>query len=448
MKLHPEDPRLTAYLLGELGAEEASAVERACAADPAIRLALRDMERVQILLAGTLAPASITLLPRQRDNIRRRARQAGLEGKVVTLASHRRSWKPWLIPISSAAAIILGITILTRLPSGEGGTSARNLPVAPANWDKIPLEIALLPAPGPADASHSANATDSPRATAGSGLAERTAARDTAIEKTGDEFLRKVAESLESSPAPSPSDLPDLIPRGLVIAAENPTLELPVHSGRASLGWIRHSIEQERTLPVPQAVRLEEVLNSFALRPAGATAIAGGATLSTEIIACPWKPSAALLIVSIRGAGESAREVRPVFHADVENVRRYRLLGFSTLVGVEPGKLPSRLPAKSVTTLAIEIESLGSASSFGTLEWTIDGQPAAPVPLIRQVDGEPSDDARFAALLCTFAQWLSGEQAGVIDGELVAALAREVDSPSLSAERTALLDLINQALKL
>jgi len=448
MKLHPEDPRLTAYLLGELCAEEASAVERASAADPAIRLALRDMERVQILLAGTLAPASVGLLPRQRENIRRRARQAALEGKIVTLASHRRSWKPFLIPVASAAAIILAITVLTRLPSGDAGTSARNLPVTPANWDKIPLEVALLPAPGPADASRTGSAPDSPRATAGSGLAERSAARDTAIEKTGDEFLRKVAETLEASPVPSPKDLPDLIPRGLVSAAEHPTLELPIHSGRASLGWIRHAIEQEQTLPHPQAVRLEEILNSYALRPAGATAIAGGATLSTEIIACPWKPSAALLIISIRGAGESAREVRPVFHANPDSVRRYRLLGFSSLDGVEPGKLPSRLPAKAVTTLAIEIESHGSVSHFGTLEWTIDDQPAAPIPLVRQADDEPSDDARFAALLCTFAQWLSGEQAGLIDGELVAALAREIDSPSLSAERTALLDLINQALKL
>ena len=44
MKLHPEDPRLTAYLLGELPADEATAVEHAIAADPALQLAIKDYE--------------------------------------------------------------------------------------------------------------------------------------------------------------------------------------------------------------------------------------------------------------------------------------------------------------------------------------------------------------------------------------------------------------------
>ena len=76
MKLDPEDPQLSAYLLGELSAEDASAVERAAAADPALGLALRELESTHRLLANTLAPGSATLLPRQRETIRRAARVA------------------------------------------------------------------------------------------------------------------------------------------------------------------------------------------------------------------------------------------------------------------------------------------------------------------------------------------------------------------------------------
>lgn len=452
MKLHPEDPRLTAYLFGELAADEAAAVERAAAADPAVRLALRDVERIQMLLTDTLAPSSSSLLPRQRETVRRSARQADQAGKVLTLSSHRRSWKPWLIPLSAAAAIILAVTILTRLPSGPGGTLVARPAAVPTDnrWDQVPLEIALLPAPAPADPSRSEGGSGVVRPVAGAAttLNEHALARDAALETTGDEFLRKVGERLEATPAPAPADLPDLLPRGMVSAAEHPLVELPVLAGKASLGWIKQSIREEGALPSPKAVRLEEILNAFPLRPTGITAVASGVTLSSELLPCPWKPSSSILIVSIRGAADAAREVRPAFRADPEGVRRYRLLGFSTVSGVESGSLPTRLPAKAVTTIAIEIEPLGIAPELGFIEWSVDGEAAAAVPLVRQAAAEPSDDARFATLLCTFAQWLSGEQAGVIDHEIVAALTREIDAPGLPADRADLLTLIREALDL
>ncbi len=446
MKLHPEDPRLTAYLLGELSSEDAAAVERAAAADPAVRLALRDLERVQLLLTDTLAPARTELLPRQRENVRRSARQADREGKVVALPSQRRSWRTWAVPAAVAAAVVLAVTVLVRLPagpdapataSGDDGSSERA-------WGEIPLEIALLPAPGPADASRGAGAV---RPTAGA-LAERAAARDAALARTGEVFLREVTERLAASPAPAPSDLPEHHPRGPVAAAEHPELPLPVLCGRASLGWIEHAVREANRLPDPKAVRLEEILNAFPLRPAGDAAVAAGVTLSTEIVPCPWKPSSVLLLVSIRGASDAAREVRPVFHADPAVVRRYRLLGFNTLPGVEPGALPGRLPAKAATTLALEIEPLGASTAAGRIEWSVDGQPAPTVAPMRRPDVEPSDDARFAALICTFSQWLGREQNGIIDAELVAALARENDSPDLPKDRHDLLGLIQRALSL
>ena len=58
-----------------------------------------------------------------------------------------------------------------------------------------------------------------------------------------------------------------------------------------------------------------------------------------------------------------------------------------------------------------------------------------------------SDDARFAALVCTFSQWLAGEQSAVIDQELLAALARENTAPGLPADRAEFLDLLDRLLQ-
>lgn len=451
MKFHPEDPRLTAYLFGELAADEAAAVERAAAADPAVRLALREIERVQLLLADTLAPASSGLLPRQREIIRRSAQQADHYGKVVTLPSHRRSLKPWLVPVAAAAGIVLAVTILARLPSQPAASLAIEPPAAPAgSWDRVPMEIALLPAPAPPDPNRSADGSGMVRPVAGAttALGEHAAARAAALESVGDEFLRQVGERLESSPAPTPAELPELLPRGMVNAADAPLLELPVLAGKASLGWIKQSVREDRALPSPKAVRLEEILNAFPLRPSGLTGVFSGVTVASEVLPCPWKPSSLLVLVSIRGAADAAREVRPVFSADPDAVRRYRLLGFSTLPGVETETLPSRLPAKATTHLVIEIEPAGVSQEFGAIEWTVNGGEAAAVPLVRLPDSEPSDDARFAALVAMFAQWLTGEQAGVIDAEIVAGLAREIDSVSLPPDRADFLALVNEAIGL
>ncbi len=442
MKLHPEDPRLTAYLLGELSADETAAVERAVAADPALLIALQELENIQRLLGNTLAPDTGTLLPRQREHILQAARRADEAERAVALAPPRSRIRPFLVPLATAASIGLGIFILSQLPHGKPSTVKS--PPSAEKTDGFPLEVALLPAPGPADSSGAQGGDARPAAS--SDLAKSAAARDSILRETGDLFLRKVSERLAAAPPPSADKLPALHPRGSVSAAEHPTLALPVHAGRSSLGWITRSIREDKQRPPANAVRVEEVLNEFALRPAGAAAVAQGVTLSTEALACPWKPSATLLVVSFRGASDEAREVAATFTADPAAVRRYRLLGFAPVAGLGAGPLPTRLPARAITSLVLEIEPATATGGLGRIEWSVNGQSAAAVPLGRQGDAEPSDDARFAALVCTYTQWLAGNPAGLVDADLVAAIARETASEAMPADRVDFLNLIDQTL--
>ncbi len=441
-KIHPDDPRLTAYMLGELNEQEAAEVARAASSDPSIQLALREIETVQLLLRNTLSSADTSLLPRQRQHILRAARQADQSGKILTLESHRKTVKPWIVPLATAAVIALAAFVLVKIPT-PSKTTAATPPPAPANDGRLPMEIALLPAPSPPDAG-----TGAARATATADLTLQGAARDAALADDGEAFLQEVNKRLMESPIPSAASLPKLVPRGSVHAADYPVLPLPVHTGDASLGWITHSVRQDRVLPPADAVRLEEILSSFPLRPSGSAAISKGVSVSTETLPCPWKPSATLLVISLRGATGTSHEINATFEADPSGVSRYRLLGFSPVEGMPAGRLPGRLPAGRNTTIAIEIEPASTSTGLGTIRWSVDGMAAPEISLRRDSESEPSDDARFAALVCAYAQWLSREQAGVIDAEIVAALARELRSTELPADRSDFLALIFQSLEL
>ena len=64
MNLHPDDPRLSAWVLGELPADEAAEVAHAVAADPALQAAADQLRGVCNFLDGTFAAPA--LRPEQR----------------------------------------------------------------------------------------------------------------------------------------------------------------------------------------------------------------------------------------------------------------------------------------------------------------------------------------------------------------------------------------------
>lgn len=479
MKLHPEDPRITAYVLGELKPEDAALVEQAASEDPAVQAAIDEVATTADFLGSTLFATQPKLRPAQRHQVRQ-ATKTPEKSNVVPIESGSRSWKPAAASLAAAALVIFAVVVVIQLPVFEpkladtpppspkpsGSSTAAN--DEKEEWRVIPIQIALLPAPGPTDASKlasndGANGSNAPNpalSASGNDLSGNSApkaiaepsnlatARDAAIARAGSSYFTEVAERLKTEPVPAPDQLPPLVRRGSVVAATSPRLSLPIQSGSASLDWVSHSIRQDHKMPPANAVRVEEILNHFALRPAGPAAVAQGVTVSTETLPCPWKPSASLLIVSFRGAAEKDSQIQAMFDANSSNVSRYRLLGFAPVSGIPDSSMPTHLPAKALTLIAIEIEPNNAATEFGTIQWTVNGQDAPAVQLSRRNDTEPSDDARFASLLCTYAQWLAGDQATLIDDVIVAALAREVAADNLPPDRFDLLNLIDQSLNL
>lgn len=356
------------------------------------------------------------LPPRPRGNVRRNSRPAARPRKPITFASLRETLQVGFIPAAAALVLVVATLILMRMPADPPQPSAKTAPSSdsPAAAPPTVAPPALVPAPPP-------------------------------------------------TPAPEP---PSVVQRGSVVATDFPTLDLPVQSKKSDLRDLAQSIRDRHQLPPRESIRLEEMLNQFSYRLNGVVAIARGAakswqpevsdadlsgplaTLSSEMIACPWKPSATLLFINLRGNARKDCQARIVFHANPENVAHYRLLGYASPLGQTTGPMPTLLRANSATLLAIEIEASKPSGDLGSLEWLIDDNPAPTISLTHRADAEPSNDACFAALVCAYAQWLAGEQTEAITAEMISALAREVTSASQPAERAEFIDLIEPSLHL
>lgn len=417
MKIEPDDPRLTAYVLGECTPGDSVAIARAIAADPALAIAVREIESVERLLATTLSGGGDTLSARQHANILAAARAADARADDEAPVIIRPRWRisPWIGPMAAAAAIVLGIVFFLPddEPTGAGITAAN-----PGETEST-IPVSMLPSPGPVDASAPRGGTGAPA----------------------------------SLPEPAnPGGHPVLRPRGPVSAAHHPSLALPIQSGRASHRWINTAILRQGTLPAPDAVRTEEILNHFRIRPVGATAVHRGLTLTAETLPCPWKPSATLAVVTVRGARESIREVTATWNADASAVWRYRLLGHAVPVGAATRPLARSLAATAEHTIVLEVEPASATQrGLGEIAWTVDGQAAPSLAIARapyQAAGVASADARFAAFVCLFCEWLRAPHGDNPDAALVAALAREVAADPPTADRADFLALTRRALEI
>lgn len=456
MKFQADDPRLSAYLFGELSPEEARRLEHAAAADPALGLSLRELASTHELFERAFATGAASLLPRQRELILRQARAAD---EVVSAGSrhqvrHPGWWKRALPPLAAAAVIALAGWLTISIPDRKSRETATNHSQPP-----LPLEIALFPASGPLQTE---NPVPTPVASVGTGAAlpvDAVRARDRGLADGGDPFLRRVAAALANAPRESPEHLPPLVCRSAIAPSEMPSLPLPMQAGSMSPRWIEHAIRHENRVPRPDAVRLEELLNSLDLAPVAtsedATAIAAnGSALRCELIRSPWMPSQHLLFIQLLAPPERATDLRATFNPDPATVGKFRLLGYESTARADAAALPPRLAAGRSILLAIELELTTAADpeiirSLGTISWSADQLPAPDLAISApSVLPTPSDDARFAALVCATARWWRADSAETIDAEIVAALARELASKPLTPVRESFLSLVDSAIQL
>lgn len=374
MKIEQDDPRWIAYVLGELSAKEAKQFDHAIAGDPALKLALKEIERSQADLLKFLGTESDTLLPRQRSAIMQAAREASGSGKIFSMKPQRKEFNVWAWPLAAAAVVTATMFIVTMLPAPESGDSDRKV----------------------------GNGSDKP---------------------SFDEF----------------------------VAVENrgqarKSIGLPLIAGNKSLTQITRSIRELGNLPSRQDVRIEEMLNAFPLDTHGSVALLNGASLGAEVVECPWSPSGSLVFVKIRGARDRSSKLSVEFKSNDSSVISSRLLGYEIEENTRDRKsMPQELSAGQQTLIAILIEA--KSQDIGQLVWSVNGQTAPIIELVRDSEKEASSDSRFASLICGFGLWLREEKPEIIDDSLILGLAREVAAESLVPDRYNFLTLVDQAVK-
>ncbi|MEM9238039.1 MAG: von Willebrand factor type A domain-containing protein, partial [Verrucomicrobiota bacterium] len=409
----------SAFLLGELSAEEAAEIERAAAADPAIRMSLAELEKTSAFLGGVFSGDSAEgLLPNQREAVLRASRDADSLGKVIELESAKRSWRPWLAGIGAAAAVAIAAFLMNRVEPGGNQRLVEGL-------DGVSEEIALLPLPGPT--------VDGASTSVGSGSAPAEA-MVRSMEAGPGEYLEKVARHVERSPLPAREVLPPTGKLGAFSSAE--TTRLPVLVGSSSYRWVSAWIRERGELPPRNAVRIEELVNLASL-PVNQ----GGEDLevSLEVVDCPWNESSVVVGVQLFARGGSVSDLTAV----AKGLGAHRILG--SFSHRDNGSLPTVLPQGRRTLVLIEClrGNLGAEGGNPEIQVQVGVQPARRLA-VGLASRQGSAGMNHAVTLAGFGMWLRGE--GVTATNLRGMLEISVDDPdSVRADRRR---VISEALKL
>lgn len=385
MKITPEDPRLSAYLLGELDAAEALEIERAAAADPALRLALKELERTASCLGDLLgAELPQKLHEPQRRAILRALAESEAAPVVVNLPSRRISLRPLLTGVAAAAVVAIAAVLTGRFDRAGGGGGMSD-------------EIALLPMPGP-------EVVAGPTRVASGGETPRPAQVEQLAKAPGS-YFGEAARRFERGPLPAATAL-----TGTADAAgfsQSPEMRIPVVLGTGSAVWVRRWIREQSSLPPRDAVRVEEMVNSIRVPTRTWN---DGLGIGIEETPCPWNPQGRLIAVSTRAVGDQmGLEIR------WQSGAARRVLG--SFGQRSDAGLPTVLPAGRGNLVLLELED--AAADPGSLVIRQAGREES-ISLSAMV--RPAGDfTRQAVAIATFGRWLRGESG--VDAAMVQSTA-------------------------
>ena len=383
MKLEADDPRLSAWVLGELPPHEAEEVEQALAADPALQAFAAELRGVGDLLSSSLAATA--LRPDQRAAVL----EAGRAGKIVDFPGTGKRQRIWPALIGAAAVLAAGVFIASRLETRDSS------PVAEISGP----EKSGDPAPQPLRGPRILPPKEAGRAVQKGHLQPRPP----------EELLDSQSRELADRSLAEASGLPATTP--LAPLREAAEIELPVLVGQASYERVRGWIRGKNELPPKDAVRIEELANAFPLPAAEETREFAGLRVACVSMTSLWSGPGRLVGVQIANETDAPKPVAWSFSPALES----RAGGVRVLASTGPeGQATALLPPGRRTLVLIELAS--ASGDAGDLVVSSEGR-SKRFPAV-----ESRDPAlKQAALVAAFGMWLRGE--GIDDSRLVAILA-------------------------
>ncbi len=310
-----DDPRLTAYALGELQGAECAEVEAAVRVDPALQAAVVEIRALAGKLEGVFAaePAEAVLEPKPEV----------YKAKITRF--------PYYLVSGLAAACFAVVVALRKDRPVEGKVR------------QIELNFATEAAPAPVVAMDSA-------------VVERegpVAARAFAV----------MAAKAEAAPqAPARGGAVTANP-GFVAVRRSPRSTVVPDFDRDGFARVRGAIEAGLR-PVPASVEVEDLLNHFAYayrEPDGTAPVA----TDLEVAGAPWNPNHRLIRIGLRARGEAGSEDRPAalvardariqVNFNPVRVDSYRLIGYERSLAGLPDEAGADLTAGQTLTALYEV---------------------------------------------------------------------------------------------
>ena len=339
MNFNPDDPRWTAYALGELDPAERARLDQVCETNPAAR---KHVEEIRAL-AGGLKKALATEPALELRPNQKAALQAKPEPKpILRFPLH------WAVSLGAAAALVAMIGMgLVRMTTHQVGSHDTNIQVALVEPEAIELErfekdletidalqeMPVLDVDMPAPSSEPAPAPQESApdlagqidmsdhfmlAMNGNFAGRSSAGRASALRAYGGKFKHAEVAPPSGIISPSQDDYDVIHENPFQRVTDHPLSTFSIDVDSASYAVVRRYLTDGQ-LPPKDAVRIEELVNYFTYSYAPPT---DGRPFAVHLDAapCPWNPAHQLARVAIK-ARELDKASRPavnlVFLIDV-----------------------------------------------------------------------------------------------------------------------------------
>ncbi|MCP5534749.1 MAG: von Willebrand factor type A domain-containing protein [Akkermansiaceae bacterium] len=465
MKIDLNDPRITAFALGELKGNDAIEIARAVRMDARVRNAVDEARETASLLMESLGGnKTFMLTPEQRRAVRR----AGPSPATADLPSAKVPfWRhPAIAGISVAAAVALALYLVGGRPGGGAGKGGSD---DLAEWDWEQVDMDSLTVPAVVDPSRMNGTPDDGSTPGAQGGIQSVSS---AISDDTTSFRREVEQRVEGMKREdilSATQLPELEngsaqPWRNVVSGE--PMNVPLAAGATSWPWLKRSIEELKTLPPQRAVRIEEMVNHFRYKKASMVSAAGLAA-DMELCHTPWNPATVLLAVHLNAdSNAGAADAAAALELEPDRVKRVRLIGYARMdraaadaSGAAPAG-PSRMSRShgNYVLYELELDDAVAATDHGAIATLTLGQRgkvegSARLPIGRVASWiHASADMRFASTVAACGMLLANSPSmGELDSERLVTLVgilETQDSTMLGGDRRGALKLMREAARL
>jgi hypothetical protein len=303
-KLTENDPRLTAYALGELPRNEAEEIARYLDAplNGPLKREVNKIDALSVMLTQTLnegnaETTNFKLSPSQRDAIFRSAKAP--MAKDVSSA-HQSAWlRPVIVTLALAAVVTISFMVLYNVESEKETLTEKS-------FDELTEDILSAPIQ-PSEAGWEDAAS--------------------VVSSEGIELPSHDRGSAGVSVGSDSEHLIKLVENEWVSRSDKAVTRIPLVCGKASWNWVKSSILEDGLLPDKNAIRVEEILNAFSYEEPS-DLVQRLTTSGVELVTCPWDAECMIAVILVKNTHSDSIEIESSVTFS-ESVEQYRLVGYA-----------------------------------------------------------------------------------------------------------------------